>query len=103
MNGSSSQFISSASGWPLIPSAASIGRYQRTYLFAVHHPLDVLRLCHIKHDNRDTVVHAQAESGRIHHLQSFGESFSIAHGLIALSVWILSRVAIVDSVHFCRL
>ena len=60
------------------------------------------RLVHVENDDRNLVVHAKTEGGRVHHLQPLRQGFGVGDLFVALRIGIEIRVAVVDAVDLGR-
>src|SRR5215468_7245454 len=58
-------------------------------------------LVHVEHNNRDFVVHAKTERGRIHDLETFRERFGEREAVVTARVRIFVWVTIINAVDFC--
>src|SRR5215475_11981373 len=59
------------------------------------------RLVHVEHNDRDFVVHAETERGRIHDLETLRERFGKGEAVVTVRLRKLVRVAIINAVDFC--
>src|SRR6266478_5069884 len=75
---------------------------QRPDFSTEHGIMNVAWFVHIEHHDRDFVVHAKAERGGIHDLETFRERFGESDPLVAFRVCVGIWIAIVNTVHFCR-
>ena len=62
---------------------------------------NVARLVHVENHDRDLVVHAKAEGGRIHDLQPFRERFSEREAIVEFRVRVSIWVSIIYAGDFC--
>ena len=85
------------------PQSQSFSRSRACRPSPEHGVANIARLVHVENDDRNLVIHAKAEGGRVHHLQPFGQRFGVADLLVALRVRVHVRVAIVNAVDFGRL
>src|SRR5262249_5728398 len=58
-------------------------------------------LVHVEHHDRDFVVHAKTERGRVHDLETLRERFGKREAIVTARVRKLVRVAIINAVDLC--
>src|SRR6266516_2546268 len=73
---SSSSSISSTV--PPFRSSGGLAGYQRAYLLAADDPIYVALARHVEDVDRQVVVHAEREGGRVHHLEAALDRLAVA-------------------------
>src|SRR5215475_8132224 len=59
------------------------------------------RLVHVEHNDRDFVVHAETERGRIHDLETLRDGFGEREAVVTACVRKLVWVTIINAVDLC--
>src|SRR5580693_4247584 len=98
---SASRRLSSITAAPLRCSRASrLGpAYQCADPLTTHGPDDITLTHQVKYDNRQVIVHAQADRGRVHYPQAAGEHLGVVELVEPRRVGAVPRVGVVDAVH----
>ena len=78
------------------------GDYASVY-FPQHDVSKIAGFVHVENDDRDSVIHAKAESRRVHYLEPLRQRFGKGEVLKTLGVRVHVRVAIVNAVDLRRL
>ena len=97
MSASASNRISSALIGILLFGGGVIG-HKSTDFFSTHCTEDILRIGHVKNDDRHCIVHAEGESSGIHHIETLGESLGVGDGIIAHCIGITLGITVVNSI-----